>query len=142
MLSGVSSGPAASATTVGGCGLSSDASTAPGSGSGACPGAVQNDVPMVPERLLEELREFHNGTCRERSVFRRERAELNARLARLEHELRSEEVIGRDLMQRIQTLEIAIHRERQWFDGVVRNLGSNSSDADIRSAGGAGVFLT
>jgi len=76
------------------------------------PSAQGVDGQQTIDRLLSELQEYHHSTCRRRAEFRTERSELNTRLVRLGHELRSEELMGRDLERRIETLEAALQRER------------------------------
>jgi len=72
------------------------------------------------ERVLEELQEYHRGACRERAEFKQERSELSSRLTRYEHELRAEELIGRDMARRIETLEEAIRRERLQYEELLK----------------------
>mmetsp|Transcript_89995 Transcript_89995/g.178892 ORF Transcript_89995/g.178892 Transcript_89995/m.178892 type:complete len:588 (+) Transcript_89995:74-1837(+) len=89
--------------------------------------------PMI-DRLLSELQEYHHSTCRRRAEFRTERSELNARLVRLGHELRSEELMGRDLERRIETLEAALQRERAEHEHLLLQ-NAASDDVAIGTSG-------
>lgn len=80
--------------------------------------------PVGPNRLLEELRQYHSGTCRERAEFQRERDELMLRLTKLEQEIHVEDQIGHDLLQRIEILEQTMQKERIVYDGILQNSAS------------------
>ncbi|CAK0833460.1 unnamed protein product, partial [Prorocentrum cordatum] len=91
---------------------------ADGAGKVKAPAAGPPGTPSASECLLSELREHHDGALRKRSKLRAERLQFRTHLTQLEYELQAEEGIGRDLMQRIETLEAAIWRERWHREGA------------------------
>jgi len=98
------------------------------------PSAQGVDGHPTIDRLLSELQDYHHATCRRRAEFRTERSELDARLVRLGHELRSEELMARDLERRIETLEAALQRERAEHEHLLLQ-NSGSGDPAICATG-------
>ncbi|KAL1930160.1 hypothetical protein VTP01DRAFT_1314 [Rhizomucor pusillus] len=68
-------------------------------------------LPGVLHYLQSEWRRFE----RERNEWAIERAELKARIALLEGELRGSENLRLDLVKRVKMLEYALRQERQVF---------------------------
>lgn len=118
---------------------SASASSAPAQvASRAAGGVGPNGASDYAFAALEELQEAHISASRERSAFKQQRAELSSRLTTCEHELWAEEQIGRDLAQRIATLEAAIQRERVQYESYLK-ASSSSSSADSAAATGQGA---
>eukprot|EP00929_Paragymnodinium_shiwhaense_P045304 TRINITY_DN23166_c0_g1_i1.p2 TRINITY_DN23166_c0_g1~~TRINITY_DN23166_c0_g1_i1.p2 ORF type:complete len:184 (-),score=36.57 TRINITY_DN23166_c0_g1_i1:170-721(-) len=100
---------------------------------GGQPGEVGAD------RLLQDLREYHQNATRKRAEGQHERSVLLARLESTERQVQLEESAAEDLVRRLGCLESALQRERlQYERRLASSTGAGSNtEADSQAAGQA-----